>query len=137
MQLVIKPKQFNNFEMKTELIYLIFLVFVLPLATNGQSCVIRGIITSEKGGNLLENVNVFETLSGIGTITNSKGEFRLMLNSGDSELQVLYVGYQKFTHKIKLHTDTAINIQLIPKQNYKSVQKESLRTDLVQKRPKK
>jgi hypothetical protein len=80
---------------------------------------------------------VFETLSGIGTITNSKGEFRLMLNSGDSELQVLYFGYQTVTHKIRLQTDTVINIQLIPKLNYKSVQKESSQPDLVQKTPKK
>ncbi len=123
--------------MKTEFIYLLFFIFLLPLTAKSQPCVIRGTITSEKNGIVLEHVNVVESYSGIGTITNSKGEFRLMLNPGFSELNVTLDGYQSVVLKMKFQADTTINFQLEPQLNNKLWQKAGLHTDLLHKTNKK
>jgi hypothetical protein len=137
LQLILKPKQFNNCAMKTEFVYLLFLIFILPLVSNGQLAVIRGTITSEKYKTSLENVNVLDTLSGIGTITNARGEFRLMLQPGDAELIVSLDGFHPVARKFKLLADTTVNFQLEPKLNYKNRQKSGTPADLAQKTDKK
>ncbi|HCE57038.1 MAG TPA: hypothetical protein DER09_04365 [Prolixibacteraceae bacterium] len=119
--------------MKTEFIYLLLMIFILPFTTNGQFAVIKGTITNEKSGNTLENVNLLETLSGIGTISNSTGEFRLMLNPGDAELLITLDGYKNVTKQIKLLNDTTINIQLQPQLNLKIRQKAGAQTGLANK----
>lgn len=119
--------------MKTEFIYLLLMIFILPFTTNGQFAVIKGTITNEKSGNTLENVNLLETLSGIGTISNSTGEFRLMLNPGDAELLITLDGYKNVTKQIKLVNDTTINIQLQPQLNLKIRQKAGAQTGLAHK----
>jgi hypothetical protein len=123
--------------MKTEIIYLLLLIFILPCTTNGQYAVIRGTITNEKSGISLENVNILETLSGIGTISNSTGEFRLMLDPGDAELLFTFDGYKNVTRQIKLGSDTTINIQLEPQLNLKIRQKVNVQSGLAQKTNKK
>ena len=123
--------------MKTEIIYLLLLIFILPFTTNGQFAVIRGTITNEKNGISIENVNILETLSGIGTISNSTGEFRLMLSPGDVELLITLDGYKNVIKQFKLVSDTTINIQLEPKLNLKIRQKESAEPGLAQKTEKK
>lgn len=123
--------------MKTEIIYLLLLVFIIPLTTSGQFAVIRGTITNEKSGNALENVNILETLSGIGTISNSAGEFRLMLTRGDAELLISLDGYKNVTKQIKLVSDTIVNIQLEPQLNLRIRQKASTQNGLAHKAEKK
>lgn len=137
LQIILKPKQFNNYTMKTEFIYLLFLIFVLPLVSNGQLAVIRGTITSEKYKTALEYVNVLDTLTGIGTITNARGEFRLMLHPGNAELMVSLDEFHPVARKIELRADTVINFQLVPKLNYKNRQKLSTHADLAKKPDKK
>jgi hypothetical protein len=109
----------------------------LPLFTNGQFAVIRGTITSEKYGTSLENVNILEKLSEIGTISNTRGEFSLMLHPGNTELIVTLDGYESVARKFKLHADTTVNIALEPKLNFKNRQKSSTQADLAQKTDKK
>jgi hypothetical protein len=123
--------------MKTEIIYLLLLIFILPFTSSGQFAVIRGTITNEKSGAFLEDVNILETLSGIGTISNSAGEFRLMLNPGDAELLITLDGYKNITRQIKLVNDTIINIQLESQLNLKIRQKVSAQPGLAQKTEKK
>lgn len=123
--------------MKTEFIYLLLVIFILPFTTNGQFAVIKGTITNEKSGDTLENVNLLETLSGIGTISNSTGEFRLMLNPGDAELLITLDGYKNVTKQIKLVNDTTINIQLEPQMNLKIRQKAGAQPGLAHKTEKK
>jgi len=94
-------------------------------------------ITSEKNDIVLEQVIVAESYSGIGTITNSKGEFRLMLNTGFSELYVTLDGYQSVVLKMQFQGDTIINFQLEPQLNNKLRQKAGLQTDLLHKTNKK
>ena len=113
------------------------MIFILPFTTNGQFAVIKGTITNEKSGNTLENVNLLETLSGIGTISNSTGEFRLMLNPGDAELLITLDGYKNVTKQIKLVNDTTINIQLEPQMNLKIRQKAGVQPGLAHKTEKK
>lgn len=123
--------------MKTEIIYLLLVIFILPFTTSGQFAVIRGTITNEKSGTSLENVNILETLSGIGTISNSSGEFRLMLTHGDAELSITLDGYKNVTKQIKLVNDTTINIQLEPQMNLKIRQKAGAQSGLAHKTEKK
>ena len=123
--------------MKTEIIYLLLLIFILPFTTHGQFAVIRGTITSEKNGSKLENVNILETISGIGTISNASGEFRLMLTRGDTELLITLDGFKNFTKQIRLVSDTTINIQLESQLNLKTRQKAGAQPGLAQKTEKK
>lgn len=123
--------------MKTEIIYLLLLIFILPFTTSGQFAVIKGTITNEKNGKTLENVNILETLSGIGTISNSSGEFRLMLNRGDAELLITLDGYKNVTKQIKLVNDTTINIELESQLNLKIRQKAGEQPGLAHQTAKK
>lgn len=123
--------------MKTEIIYLLLLIFILPFTTSGQFAVIKGTITNEKNGKTLENVNILETLSGIGTISNSSGEFRLMLTRGDAELLITLDGYKNVTKQIKLVNDTTINIELESQLNLKIRQKAGEQPGLAHQTAKK
>ncbi|MGE0020593.1 MAG: carboxypeptidase-like regulatory domain-containing protein [Draconibacterium sp.] len=123
--------------MKTEIIYLLLLIFILPFTTSGQFAVIKGTITNEKNGKTLENVNILETLSGIGTISNSSGEFRLMLTRGDAELLITLDGYKNVTKQIKLVNDTTINIELESQLNLKIRQKAGEQPGLAHQTEKK
>ena len=119
-------KLFTILVMKTILFLQIILLFLIfPLCGNGQLVVVTGNIVNQSNGNFLESVNVLESISGIGTITNIHGFFSLMLKPGKAEFVITQNGFKDFSKKMTLKNDTTITVSLVPVFNLKSKQKDS------------
>jgi len=98
--------------MKTYLLPLILFLFSIDLL--GQSIVIEGRVESSNGEPL-----PFATLSIAngtrGTISNSNGQFRLVLKEDDQQdsLRISYVGYQSKIIKLNSVSNSYVNIKLV------------------------
>ncbi len=106
-------------------LYLLVSCFLFPVFANAQLVLVTGKVINEKTGSVIENAGILESNSGIGTITNPNGFFSLMLNKGDAEIIVSYNGFNNFTSRLNLKSDTTVNVSLIPEVNIKSKQKDS------------
>lgn len=104
-------------------LYVICLLF--PNLGNAQLIQFTGNIINENNGNPIENVSIFESFSGIGTITNINGFFSLILQKGTAEIVISKDGFKNFSQKIVLKADTTINVSLVPVMNIKSKAKET------------
>jgi len=83
--------------MKTIITYHVFLLCILlPGLCNAQLIKITGNIINEKTGNSIGDVNILESLSGIGTLTNLSGYFSLTLNPGNAEIVIIQEGFKDF-----------------------------------------
>lgn len=98
---------------------LLLALFFLPLVSISQN--VKGIVISEKTDLPIEDTNVFALSSNIGTLTNTKGEFRLKLLTkfkDNDTLQFSHVGFittkiavtdlKKLNFKISLLEDVEI-----------------------------
>lgn len=103
--------------------YLLCLLF--PAIGNAQFLRITGNIINEKTGVALENVNILESKSGIGTITNLSGFFSLMLKPGNAEIIISHDGFQNYSQKLEIKQDTLLTVSLVPVLNLKSKPKET------------
>ena len=111
--------------MKTTLTLYTFLFFlILPSLGNAQLVLVTGTVLSQNSGKLLQGVNIFESRSGIGTITNLSGFFSLMLKPGNAEIVFSYKGFTELTRTIEVKKDTTLNINMVPVEHLKSDQKE-------------
>lgn len=97
----------------------------LPFLGNAQFIVITGNVINEKTGITLENVGVFETVSGIGTITNVSGFFSLMLKPGNAEFVITHSGFKDLSKKMVISADTTLTLLLAPQINLKSKSKDA------------
>ncbi len=104
-------------------LYMICLLF--PMFGNAQLIQFTGNIINESTGNTIENASIFESFSGIGTITNINGFFSLMLQKGTAEIVISKDGFKNFSQKMVLKADTTINVSLAPVMNFKSKTKET------------
>lgn len=103
--------------------YLLCLLF--PAIGNAQFFRVTGNIVNEKTGNAIESVNILESKSGIGTITNLSGFFSLMLKPGNAEIVISHAGFQNYTRKLDIKSDTTLTVSLVPVLNLKSKNKET------------
>jgi len=112
--------------MKTILSYHLFLLCILlPFLGSGQFVLVTGNILDGKTESAIGNVNIFESKSGIGTITNMNGFFSLMLKPGNAEFVISHDGFKDFSQKMILKSDTTITVSLVPILNLKSKPKET------------
>ena len=126
MFLPISRKLFAILVMKTNVVYHLFLFFLfLPALGSAQYLLVTGSIVNAKTGVALENVNIFEAVTGIGTITNISGYFSLMLKPGNMEFVVTHEGFSDFKNKMALKNDTTLKISLVPLLNIKLRTKET------------
>lgn len=117
--------------MKTGTIILLLVIFTISFAAEGQIAGVRGTIVNKKSGAAIESVNVVEKGSGIGTISNSTGEFRLMLKPGTTELLISSDGFKSETQKFSLKRDTTITVELEPLLNIKNRKKEIVHASII------
>jgi len=99
------------------------LIFSLP--GYAQLIVVTGNVVNEKTNDALVNVNILETFSSIGTISNLSGNFSLMLKPGIAEIVITHDGFKEFSRKMVLKSDTVITVSLMPTVNPKSKSKVS------------
>lgn len=101
--------------MKTIINLLLFGVFILmPHAGNAQLVSVSGYVKNYVSEKAMENAAVYEAFSGIGTITNDSGYYRLLLKPGNQHLNFSSSGFEKYSREFNLAVDTIISVQLIP-----------------------
>ena len=112
--------------MKTFLITnTIFILCLLPGVSWAQFFTIAGYI-HDSNGKALENVNIFEANSGIGTITNQNGFYRLILHNKKADLKITYDGFNEFSKVLEIGTDTTLTVKLMPSLNDRKNTKKEL-----------
>lgn len=111
--------------MKTFFSSYITLVFmVLSVVVQAQLVAVTGTVTSAKNGKAMKNVNIFDTLSNIGTITNDDGFFKLLLRQGKIDLSVTNGGFENIKQGFALKNDTVILVAMQPILSRKDKQKQ-------------
>lgn len=103
----------------------------LPIIGYSQLVLVTGNVINEKTGNAIGNVNILESISGIGTITNLAGNFSLMLKPGNTEIVITHDGFKDYIKKFALRRDTVVTVTLMQLVNIKSKSKvaEHQKTD--------
>lgn len=99
---------------------IMMMIVLLPMFGKTQLVTISGNITNSESGKALENVNIFESISNIGTITNEKGFFKLVLSRGVLEIEITKNGFNKFAKHLILKNDTILNLKLDPEIQHKN-----------------
>ena len=103
---------------------------VLPFLGKSQLVTITGTVSNSKNGVEIENGNIFELNSNIGTISNSNGYYKLELKAGEIEIKFSADKFYDFTKKLELKNDTSIIVQLIakPENKHRNKKNAELRT---------
>ncbi|RIH64155.1 carboxypeptidase-like regulatory domain-containing protein [Mariniphaga sediminis] len=101
--------------MKTHLFYFLFWVILfLPGSGWAQLLSISGYVKNNVSGQAIQNATIFESVSGIGTISNNDGYYKLLLNPGEQSLKISFSGFNVYTSTFELEKDTVISVQLKP-----------------------
>ncbi len=111
--------------MKTILItHFALILFVIPHFGRAQLITVSGFVNNGMNGKALENVSIFESNSGIGTISNKNGFYKLTLEKGDLNLSITNNGFKPYAQKLELSSDTTFIVKLIPTLQAKTKQKK-------------
>lgn len=101
--------------MKAHFIFFLFCTYLfLPSLGQAQLISVSGFVKSQPTGKAKGNASVFESVSGVGTITNSEGYYRLLLNPGQQKLEISSSGFDSYSSTFKLVNDTVISVELVP-----------------------
>ncbi len=95
----------------------------LSAASEAQTITVTGFVTNSNSGEFLENVNIFESISTIGTLSDKHGFYKLMLKKGEIKILATYSGYSNLSKQFVLKNDTTINLRMAPATLLKSKQK--------------
>lgn len=98
-------------------LFLLGVVFIFPRAAEAQLLTVSGVVKNYISGQPIENATIYEAISGIGTITNSDGSYKLLLQRGDRSLKISSPGLADFTTVFSMAKDTVISVHLKP-QNF-------------------
>lgn len=132
MFLLIAVNKKNNVTMKTIFpSLLLILLLTFPTIGKTQYVNISGNITNLKDGALVENANVYESISTIGTISNKNGNYQLLLKKGDVKIVISLNGFKDYTQKMSLISDTTLNVKLVPLENLKAKVKAEDKNQVV------
>ncbi len=112
--------------MRTILFTTLSVLFLLiPDLGLAQLISLTGYVNNGVNGKSLQNASIFEANSGIGTITDQDGYYKLMLEKGALSLLITDDGFQDFSKIIELKSDTTLIVNLQPKSLLKFRQKQS------------
>lgn len=92
-----------------------FILCLLPAMSWAQFVTISGFINNSSNGKALENVSIFEANSGIGTITNQNGFYRLILSENQVKLKITNDGFKSIVKELEIKSDTTFVLSLEPK----------------------
>lgn len=116
--------------MKTILFNTSFLIMlILPAMVSGQLVTLSGYITDQTKESYLKNVNIFESGSVIGTLSDNQGYYTITIPSGKINLSFTLNGFQDFSKQMTLTNDTVFSIKLKPEINPKDAVKDKEAND--------
>jgi hypothetical protein len=101
---------------------LLIFLWIFPFMGNAQYITVSGYVAHLFTGNPVENVNIFETQSGIGTITDKEGFFKLILKQGNLDISFALNGYKPVVEKFTAKNDTTLSLVLEPLKRVNNVQ---------------
>lgn len=120
--------------MKTILFSQFLILFILfPLLGKAQYVTVSGYISHFLTDKTIENATIFEKDSGIGTISDEEGYFKLMLLPGEINIMFNEDGFQPLTKQFKVYRDTTLVIKLKPEKWIKNQNKIDLQTKVESK----
>jgi hypothetical protein len=93
-------------------VFSLLLLFIIPNISNAQFYSVSGYIKDSVTERGIVNVSDFEDISGIGTISNDNGYYRLILNPGQTKLIISKPGFKSFSTTFELKKDTVISANL-------------------------
>jgi hypothetical protein len=94
---------------------LFFWLLFLPVAVAGQkTCRLTGYVQDAASGERLIGATIYSPVTKNGTTTNTYGYFSLNVETGNSCLQVNFVGYESQTVTLSLHADSLVYFNLKP-----------------------
>jgi len=105
--------------------HILILLLIFPFLGKSQLVTITGTISDSKNGVEIENGNIFESNTKIGTISNNNGFYKLELEAGEVEIKFSADKFQDFTKKLELKNDTSIMVQLVAKTDNKHRNKKN------------
>lgn len=101
--------------MKTYLVFiLLFISLAFSLPGQAQLISVSGYVKNYQTGETKINATVLESVSGVGTITNSQGYYRLLLRPGHRKIEYSSPDFNAVTTEFKLVTDTVLSVELVP-----------------------
>lgn len=101
----------------------ISLLGFMPVIGEAQFITISGYITDFLTGGPIENATIFEKSSGIGTISDKDGFYKLTLSPGQKNIIFANNGFETFTQKFTVSADTTLVVQLKPEKWAKKQEK--------------
>ena len=108
--------------MKTMLrLFFLGIIVIFPQVTEAQLLSLSGYVKNFISGEPIENAAIYETTSGIGTITNKDGYYKLLLQKGEQKLKITSSGNQSFNTTFVMVSDTIVSVELKPK-NFSEIQ---------------
>jgi hypothetical protein len=101
--------------MKAQVIlFYLFIYLFIPFAGKAQMVSVSGYVKNHATGEARKNVTIYESNSGIGTITNNEGYYRLLLNPGELKLEFSSPGFSNITSAFIMKRDTTVTVELLP-----------------------
>ena len=93
----------------------IIFILICPISS-AQLVTVSGHIRDGETKEYLEYTNIYDGVSGIGTISNSTGYFKLLLRSRETSITFSKTGYKEIIQSFVLQKDTTLNVILEQKQ---------------------
>lgn len=91
---------------------LLFLILPFSVGLQAQRYTVSGYVLDSASRETMVSATVFDTVSGIGTVTNQYGYYTLVLPEGKVALRYSYAGYPEIYVNATLERDTVINAKL-------------------------
>lgn len=119
-------------------LFFLGVVFIFPNAAQAQLLSLSGYVKNFITGEPIENAAIYEASSGIGTITNSDGYYKLLLQKGEQNLKITSAGNESFKTSFTMLADTIVSVELKPLDFFenRNVAENKLKKDSVSEQEK-
>lgn len=87
-------------------------LILFPRFAQAQLLSLSGYVKNFITGKPVENATIYEANTGIGTISNADGYYKLLLQKGKQELKVTSPGCQTYNYSFIMASDTIISVDL-------------------------
>ncbi len=93
------------------LIFLLCLLLSVPNTTLAQGFEIAGQVIDDETNEPIPGANIVEVGTQTGTVTNSDGEFSLIVSAADAQIRISFIGYQAQILNIEGRSNISIRMQ--------------------------